>query len=128
MRQNITVGVAHRALIERELDASDYQLAAFFQAMEVVPYAAADTHDLARSRSSRKRASSISAGLVILMLRSEPRTTCTSKPRRSTRPASSEAVTPSAWARAKASFSNFVANTCGVCARTTRSRGIVAVI
>ena len=46
MRQNITVGVAHRALIERELDASDYQLAAFFQAMEVVPYAAADTHAL----------------------------------------------------------------------------------
>src|SRR6266852_5327143 len=47
---------------------------------------------------------------------------------RSTSPASSEAVTPSAWARANASFRSSVENACGVCASATRSRGIVPVI
>src|SRR5437868_4750943 len=46
----------------------------------------------------------MSAGLVIFMLRSEPSTTCTSWPMRSTRPASSEAFTPSDCARAIAAF------------------------
>ena len=49
-------------------------------------------------------------------------------PMRSTRPASSDAVTPSWRARANASSSREARNTCGVCARTTRSRGIVAVM
>src|SRR5882762_3078775 len=70
----------------------------------------------------------MSAGLVIFIFRSEPSTTCTSCPMRSTSPASSEAFTPSASARAKASFRSFVENACGVCASTTRSRGTVPVI
>src|SRR6266478_6122313 len=70
----------------------------------------------------------MSAGLVIFIFRSEPSTTCTSCPIRSTSPASSEAFTPSASARANASFKSFVANACGVCASTTRSRGTVPVI
>src|SRR6266403_1144281 len=70
----------------------------------------------------------MSAGRVIFILRSDPSTTCTSWPMRSTRPASSEAFTPSACARAKASFKSLLANACGVCASTTRSRGIVPVI
>src|SRR5882762_10473381 len=70
----------------------------------------------------------MSAGLVIFIFRSEPSTTCTSCPMRSTSPASSEAFTPSASARANASFRSFVENACGVCASTTRSRGTVPVI
>src|SRR6266404_5109431 len=62
------------------------------------------------------------------IFRSEPSTTCTSCPMRSTSPASSDAFTPSACARANASFSNLVENACGVCASTTRSRGTVPVI
>src|SRR5882672_4257601 len=100
MRNYIAVGMAYRAFVEWDFDAADDQLAPFGEAMQVVADAAADAHAFCSS-CKIKRASSMSAGLVILMLRSEPWITWTSYPRRSTRPASSEALAPSASARAK---------------------------
>ena len=67
-------------------------------------------------------------GRVIFKLRSEPSTTNTSWPNRSTSAASSDAVTPSFCALRNASRSSAYVNACGVCASTMRSRGIVAVI
>src|SRR6266850_580951 len=121
MRQHVAVRVPHRPLVERQLHPANDKLSPRFQPVQVVADAAARAHAFLRS-------SSRSAGRVIFILRSDPSTTCTSWPMRSTRPASSEAFTPSACARAKASFKSLVANACGVCASTTRSRGIVPVI
>src|SRR6266436_6596706 len=128
MRQHVPVRMPRRAFIKWEFDSANNQFPSGLQSMQVVSNAAAHAHFFCRSRSIYDRASSMSAGLVIFILRSEPNTTCTSCPIRSTNPASSEAFTPSACARANASFNNFVENACGVWASTMRSRGIVAVI
>ncbi len=75
MRQHISVRMPHRPFIERQLNPADDQLPPFRQPVQVVPDAAAHAHAFARSRSKKNRASSISAGFVILMLRSDPSTT-----------------------------------------------------
>src|SRR5260221_4793856 len=75
---HVPVGVADGALVERDFDATDDELAPFGEAMQVVANAAAHAHAFFCSSCKMKRASSMSAGLVILMLRSEPCMTWTS--------------------------------------------------
>src|SRR5258708_22640449 len=95
MRQHVAVRMPDGTFVKRQLDASDYELASFRQPVQVVADSTACTHAFWRSRSRYNFASSMSAGLVIFILLSEPSTTCTSWPMRSPSPASSDAFPPS---------------------------------
>jgi len=70
----------------------------------------------------------MSAGVVILMFLGEPITTQTLSPSRSTRDASSVPMKPSCRRAVKGAFDQFIAEALGVCAWTTRSRGMVDVM
>src|SRR5579885_3107754 len=107
--KNIGIGVAFQTQFRRNGDASQDERAAGSQPVNIPAQAGSD---FAQERTSpaicswkKRRARSISLGLVILMLRSLPSTTLTSTSRRSTRLASSVPVNPSLAADSNACIS-----------------------
>src|SRR5262249_14849232 len=87
--QDVAIGVANQTLLMWNLDASEHQRRGRSQSMDVVanpdPEFQVVTCAPAVSSARNARASVRSLGLVILMLRSDPRTIATAWPSRSTR-------------------------------------------
>src|SRR5688572_14613498 len=102
MQENVGVGVALQPKVGINGDAADHEWPAGGDPVVVPAQAGPELHHQARAVSCARssRASSISAGLVILIFRSLPATTETSSSSsRSTRLDSSVPVKPSARAR-----------------------------
>ena len=127
MRQNIAIGMSDGAFVKWQFDSADNQLASFRQPMKIVTNAAAHAHvSGALARVEAREIHIGGLGDFNVALGTEDDMDVVAQ-------ALDEAgfvrgLTPSACARANASLISFVRNACGVCASTTRSRGMVPVI
>jgi hypothetical protein len=85
MAEHISVGMCDEGLPMGYLHAAENQVRTRPEAMQIEAKSDSKLHDLPCSSCRKNRARIRSSGLVILMFLSEPRTTATGRPRRSTR-------------------------------------------
>src|SRR5699024_8465509 len=127
MDHHVTIGMRHHTAVMRHAHPAQHDVITVAEVVHVdpLPYA----HDAASlSDDRRKSAKARSAGVVTLMLSSEPSTSKGRKPARSMAMASSVTTTPECRASTKACVSASRRNICGVNARQRDSRGSVAML
>ncbi len=83
--QHVAVGMCNKTPVVRNFHTAESQMRSRTQPMQIEAQSDSELHEDARSSWRKNRASARSPGRVILILRSEPRTTATGSPKRSTR-------------------------------------------